>query len=167
MAGSRWRCSRDGAGGLREDRRRRRREHSGEAPAAGKEPYVIGAMFAVTGDASALGVPEKNSATMLEKKLNAEGGIDGHPVKIVIEDTKGEPTEAVNAIKRLVEKDKVLAVVGPTRTGETMAVVDYAEGAGVPLVSCALGIEIVQPVKKWVFKTPPPIAPRWRRSRST
>ena len=126
----------------------------GKAPGAGKEPYVIGAMFAVTGDASALGVPEKNSATMLEKKLNAEGGIDGHPVKIVIEDTKGEPTEAVNAIKRLVEKDKVLAVVGPTRTGETMAVVDYADQAGVPLVSCALGIEIVQPVKKWVFKTP-------------
>ncbi len=122
--------------------------------AAKGEPYVIGAMFAITGDASSLGIPEKNSALMLEKQINAAGGIKGHPLRIVIEDTKGEPAEAVNAAKRLVERDNVLAIVGPSRTGETMAAIEYAEKAKVPLLSCALAISIVEPVKSWVFKTP-------------
>lgn len=125
-----------------------------KARPSGEEPYVIGAMFAITGDASSLGIPEKNTVVMLERQLNAAGGVDGHPIRIVVEDTKGEPAEALNALKRLVERDQVLAVVGPTRTGETMAVADYAEKSGVPLLSCALGIEIVEPVKPWVFKTP-------------
>jgi len=118
------------------------------------EPYVIGAMFAITGDASSLGIPERNTAQMVERMINESGGIDGHPIQIKIEDTKGENTDALNAAKRLVEKDKVLAIVGPSRTGTTMAVVDYMEKAGVPLVSCAAGIEIVEPARKWVFKTP-------------
>ena len=123
-------------------------------PAVAGEPYVIGAMFAITGDASSLGIPERNTAQMLEGMINGSGGINGRPLKIVIEDTKGENTEALNAAKRLVEKDNVLAIVGPSRTGTTLAVVDYMEKAEVPLVSCAAGIPIVEPVKKWIFKTP-------------
>jgi branched-chain amino acid transport system substrate-binding protein len=118
------------------------------------EPYVIGAMFAITGDASSLGVPERNTAQMLETMINESGGIDGHPIQIKIEDTKGENTETLNAAKRLVERDKVLAIVGPSRTGTTMAVVGYMEKVEVPLVSCAAGVEIVEPARKWVFKTP-------------
>ena len=118
------------------------------------EPYVIGAMFAITGDASSLGVPERNTAQMLETMINESGGIDGHPIQIKIEDTKGENTETLNAAKRLVERDKVLAIVGPSRTGTTMAAVGYMEKVEVPLVSCAAGVEIVEPARKWVFKTP-------------
>lgn len=118
------------------------------------EPYVIGAMFAVTGDASSLGIPERNTAVMLQEMINSSGGINGHPLEIKIEDTKGENNEAVSAAKRLVERDKVLAIVGPSRTGTTMAVADYVESQQVPLISCAAGIQIVEPPKKWVFKTP-------------
>lgn len=129
---------------------------SGEepGPTVTGEPYVIGAMFAITGDASSLGIPERNTAQMLEKMINGSGGIDGRPLKIVIEDTKGENTEALNSAKRLIERDNVLAIVGPSRTGTTLAVVDYMEKAEVPLVSCAAGVPIVEPVKKWTFKTP-------------
>lgn len=126
----------------------------GYAGAAAGAPYTIGAIFSITGDASSLGIPERNTAEMLEKMINAAGGIKGHPLKIVIEDDRGEPAEALNAAKRLVEKDKVLAIVGPSRTGTTLALVDYMDRVQVPLVSCAAGIEIVEPVKKWVFKTP-------------
>lgn len=118
------------------------------------EPYVIGAVFAITGDASSLGIPERNTAQMLEKMINEAGGMKGHPLKIVIEDNRGEPAEALNAAKRLVEKDNVLAIVGPSRTGDTMAMIDYMERVEVPLISCAAGISIVEPVRKWVFKTP-------------
>jgi branched-chain amino acid transport system substrate-binding protein len=125
-----------------------------KAKAPSGEPYVIGAVFAITGDASSLGIPERNTAQMLEKMVNDAGGVRGHPLKIVIEDNRGEPAEALNAAKRLVEKDNVLAIVGPSRTGDTMAMIDYMERVQVPLVSCAAGISIVEPVRKWVFKTP-------------
>ena len=117
-------------------------------------PYVIGAMLAVTGDASSLGMPEKRTAEMLQKMINADGGINGRPIEIVIEDTKGDPAETLKVAKRLVEANDVLAIVGPSRTGTTLAVVDYMESVEVPLVSCAAGIQIVDPVRKWVFKTP-------------
>jgi len=118
------------------------------------EPYVIGAIFSITGDASSLGIPERNTAQMLEKQINAAGGINGRPLKIIIEDDRGEPAETLNAAKRLVERDKVLAIVGPSRTGNTMAIKSYMETVRTPLVSCAAGIDIVEPVNPWVFKTP-------------
>ncbi len=122
-------------------------------PATGS-PYVIGAIFSVTGDASSLGVPEANTARMLEGMINAQGGINGHVLKIVIEDDRGDPAEALNAARRLVERDNVLAIIGPSRTGTTMAIKDYLEKERVPLISCAAGIEIVEPVQSYVFKTP-------------
>ncbi|HUU54087.1 MAG TPA: ABC transporter substrate-binding protein [Armatimonadota bacterium] len=118
------------------------------------EPYVIGAIFAITGDASSLGIPERNTAEMLQKMINGNGGIGGRPLEIKIEDTKGEPAETLTAAKRLVEGENVLAVVGPSRTGTTLAIVDYMGKSEVPLISCAAGIQIVEPARKWVFKTP-------------
>lgn len=124
------------------------------AKAPSGAPYVIGAIFSITGDASSLGIPERNTAEMLEKMINGAGGINGHPLKIVIEDDRGDNTEALNAAMRLVEKDNVLAIVGPSRTGTTLALVSYMERKQVPLISCAAAIQIVEPVKSWVFKTP-------------
>ncbi len=118
------------------------------------EPYVLGAMFALTGDASSLGIPQRNTAQMLERMVNDGGGIDGHRVRILIEDTRGDPAEALLAARRLVERDQVLAIVGPSRTGTTLALVEYMDRVEVPLVSCAAGVQIVEPARKWVFKTP-------------
>jgi branched-chain amino acid transport system substrate-binding protein len=118
-----------------------------------KEPYKIGAVFAITGPAAWLGEPERNSVKMLQERINAQGGINGHPLELVIEDTVGEETRAVLAVNKLINKDNVLAIVGPSRSGTTMAVIPIVEKAQVPLVSCASAQEIVTPVKKWVFKT--------------
>lgn len=117
-----------------------------------KSPYKIGAVFAITGPASPLGTPERDTAIMLEKQINARGGIDGHPVQIIIRDTKSKETDTVLAVKELIEQG-VVAIVGPSQTGESLALVDTVTREGIPLVSCAAGIKIVQPVNKWVFKT--------------
>ena len=117
------------------------------------EPYKVGAVFAITGPAAWLGEPERNSVKMLQEEINAQGGINGHPLELVIEDTVGEETRAVLAVNKLINKDNVLAIVGPSRSGTTMAVIPIVEKAQVPLVSCASAQEIVTPVKKWVFKT--------------
>jgi branched-chain amino acid transport system substrate-binding protein len=120
----------------------------------GKETYKIGAIVAVTGKASWLGAPERNTLRMLTEKLNKAGGINDHPIEMIIEDTESDETKTVNAIKKLISKDNVLAVIGPSQTGETMAVIPIVEEAEVPLISCAAGETIILPVKKWVFKTP-------------
>ncbi|MHB1133127.1 MAG: ABC transporter substrate-binding protein [Chloroflexota bacterium] len=118
------------------------------------EPYKIGALFAVTGNNSPLGTPEKETALMLEEQINAKGGIKGRKVKVIAYDTESDETKAVTLAKRLVEQDNVLAILGPSSTGESMALVDTVNKAQVPLISCASGIQIVQPVKPWVFSTP-------------
>ncbi len=124
------------------------------APAHAAEPYKIGCIFSVTGPASFLGDPEKKSAIMLADQINKNGGINGHPVKLVIYDTEGDPTKAVLNINKLIFHDKVLAIIGPSRTPTTLAVIPIVQRAQIPLISCAAGIKITQPVKKWVFKTP-------------
>ncbi|MDA8218463.1 MAG: ABC transporter substrate-binding protein [Dehalococcoidales bacterium] len=86
--------------------------------------------------------------------MNANGGINGRDVKVVVYDTESDETKAVTLAKRLIEQDKVLAIIGPSSTGESMALVDTVQKAQIPLVSCAASAQIVQPVKPWVFKTP-------------
>lgn len=122
------------------------------APAV--EPYKIGAIFAVTGPASWLGEPERNTVRMIEAWVNYSGGINGRPLEVIVEDTVGDATKAVNAIKKLIIQDQVLAIIGPSRSGTSMAVIPIAEKYKIPLISCAAAAAIVEPVKKWVFKTP-------------
>ncbi len=124
------------------------------APAAGNAPYKVGALFAVTGPASWLGEPEKNTVEMIQEQINAAGGINGHPLEVIVEDTTGAEARTVNAMKKLVDLDKVCAVIGPSRSGTSLAIVNIAEESKAPLVSCAAAAKIVVPVKKWVFKVP-------------
>jgi len=119
-----------------------------------KAPYKIGGIFAITGPASFLGEPERNSMELLAEQINARGGVNGHPIELVIYDTEGDETKAVLNASKLIEKDNVLAIVGPSLSGTTLAVVPIVEKAEVPLVSCAASVKITTPVKKWVFKTP-------------
>ena len=124
-------------------------------PSAGwaKEAYKIGGIFAVTGPSSFLGDPEKKSMEMVVDEINAKGGIDGHPLEAVIYDTEGDPTKTVLATNKLISNDKVLAIVGPSLTPTTLAIVPLVEKEKIPLISCAAGIKITDPIKPWVFKT--------------
>jgi branched-chain amino acid transport system substrate-binding protein len=119
-----------------------------------KASYKIGGIFAITGRASFLGEPERNSMELLAEQINAQGGVNGHPIELVIYDTEGDATKALLNANKLIEKDNVLAIVGPSLSGTTLAVVPIAEKAQVPLISCAPSVKITTPVRKWVFKTP-------------
>lgn len=116
----------------------------------------IGGLFSVTGPASFLGEPEKKTLEMLVADLNAKGGINGQKLEAVIYDTAGDATKAVQLATKLIKNDKVVAIIGPSTTGESMAVLALTEKEKVPLVSCAAGIKITEPAKdrKFTFKTP-------------
>lgn len=114
----------------------------------------IGGLFAVTGPAAFLGEPERNTLEMLVRETNAKGGIHGSRIELFVYDTQGDATKAVQLATKLIKNDKVVAIIGPSTTGESLAVIPVAEREKIPLVSCAAGIKITEPVKKWVFKTP-------------
>ena len=116
-------------------------------------PIKIGGLFAVTGPPSFLGEPERNTAQMVVDEINKAGGVKGRKLELVVYDTGGDATKAVQLATRLIKDDKVAAIIGPSTTGESMAVIPVAEKDQVPLISCAAGIKITEPVKKWVFKT--------------
>jgi branched-chain amino acid transport system substrate-binding protein len=113
----------------------------------------IGGLFAVTGPAAFLGEPERNSAKMVVEEINAAGGIKGRKIELVIYDTTGDATKAVQLATKLIKDDKVVAIIGPSTTGESMAVIPVAEKEQIPLISCSAGIKITDPLKKWIFKT--------------
>lgn len=123
------------------------------APVQSAESVKLGGLFSVTGPPSFLGEPERNTAQMMVEKINKAGGVKGKKLELVVYDTQGDPTKANQAADRLIKEDKVVAIMGPSTTGETMAVIPIVERAHIPLVSCAAGIKITEPVKKWVFKT--------------
>ena len=126
----------------------------GPASLLAADTIKVGSFLAVTGGASFLGDPELKTLQMYVEEVNAKGGVDGRQVELVHYDTGGQAKEAVNFVKRLIKKDGVDVIVGGSTTGTTMAVVDIVEADGVPLISLAGGVPIVEPVKKWVFKTP-------------
>ena len=119
-----------------------------------QEPIRIGAFLAVTGPASFLGDPEQKTLEMLVEQTNAAGGVLGRKLQLISYDSAGDAEKARTFTKRLIEQDKVDVIIGGSSTGETMAAVPLVEQAGVPFISLAGAVVIIEPVKKWVFKTP-------------
>ena len=119
-----------------------------------QEPIKIGAFLSITGPAAFLGEPEQKTLEMYVERLNATGGVVGRKLQLVVYDDAGDAEKARTFAKRLLDQDKVDVIVGGSTTGTTMAVVPLAEQAQVPFISLAGAVVIIEPVKKWVFKTP-------------
>lgn len=115
---------------------------------------LIGSTLAITGRASFLGDPEAKTLKMLVDETNANGGVNGEKIKLIQYDDGGDPNKARTFATRLVEDDEVVAVIGGSTSGATMAMVPVFEEAEVPFISLGGAVVIINPVKKWVFKTP-------------
>jgi branched-chain amino acid transport system substrate-binding protein len=122
--------------------------------AAGADVIKLGAILAVTGPAANLGAPEARTLQMLVDAANAAGGIAGNKVQLILKDSQGSPDKAVSFAKQLIEEDHVLAIIGPSTSGESMQLKGLCEESETILMSCAAAEAIVNPVARWVFKTP-------------
>jgi branched-chain amino acid transport system substrate-binding protein len=122
-------------------------------PAGAAEELKIGALLSVTGPAAFLGAPEARTLEMLTEQVNARGGIAGHKVKLIVKDTGASPEKAVSFARQLIDEEKVFAILGPSTSGETMAVKGIAEEGKTLLISLAAAEVIVNPVASHVFKT--------------
>jgi len=118
------------------------------------EPIKIGSVLSVTGPAAFLGDPELKTLQLYIEKANRGGGALGRQLQLVHYDDGSDAAKANSFAKRLIDDDHVDILIGGTTTGSTMSMAPLADKAGVPFISLAGGVVIVEPVKKWMFKTP-------------
>ncbi len=123
-----------------------------------QEPIKIGHEVALTGDASMWGQSEKNALEMEIEKINAAGGVDGRPLKLISYDNRADSIEAVNVAKRLIEQDKVVAIIGPAQSGVANAISSVTEEKKVPFIGTTPTNPLVTvkedgTVKKYAFRT--------------
>lgn len=130
-------------------------KEAAEAPPEGEAaPIKVGAILAVTGPASFLGAPESKTLEMLVEKINQSGGVNGAKIELTIMDSGASPEKAISMAKQLIDEEKVLAILGPSTSGETMAIKNICQEGKTILLSCAAAETIVNPVASYVFKTP-------------
>ncbi|WP_026673136.1 ABC transporter substrate-binding protein [Alkalihalobacterium bogoriense] len=131
---------------------------SGESTSSNEEltEYKIGAIYSKTGPNSPLGEPEWNATELLVEKINADGGINGIPLRVILADDESTQEKATQEMNRLVNDEKVLAVLGSSGSGESMAMKGIATQQEVPMISAGASMHIVEPAEEayWVFKTP-------------
>ena len=126
----------------------------GAFAAMAADPIKIGSVLSVTGPAAFLGDPELKTLQMYVDDINKKGGVIGRPLQLVHYDDGSDANKANGFAKRLLDDDKVDILVGGTTTGSTMSMVPLAEKSGTPFISLAGAVVIIEPVKKFVFKTP-------------
>jgi branched-chain amino acid transport system substrate-binding protein len=120
------------------------------------DPIKIGAIVSLTGTYAGLGVPEQNTLKLEAKRINDAGGINGRKIEVIIEDDGTDEAKAVAAASKLIEQDNVVAIIGATGTGQTMAIRGDVNRAGIPQVSMAGGSAVTATFDPLVFQTPWP-----------
>ena len=119
-----------------------------------KDPIRIGAVLSTTGPAGYLGDPQLKTLQTYLAQINQDGGVLGRKLELVHYDDASEAGKANGFAKRLIDDDKVDFLIAGTTTGATMAMAPLVEKAGIPLISLSGAVVVVEPVKKWIFKTP-------------
>lgn len=126
----------------------------GTLSAYAADPIKIGSVLSITGPAAFLGDPQLKTLQLYIEEINKKGGVLGRPLELVHYDDGSDANKANGFSKRLIENDKVDILIGGTTTGATMSSVPLAEKANIPFISLAGAVVVIEPVKKWVFKTP-------------
>ncbi len=103
-------------------------------PAATAQTIKIGHLVALTGGNATWGQSEANALTMIVDKINSEGGVNGKKIEVITYDSRADKLEAVNVVKRMVEQDKVVAIIGPGQSGVANAVREVNNSAKVPMI---------------------------------
>jgi branched-chain amino acid transport system substrate-binding protein len=132
---------------------------SPKAPETPKEPDVIkiGGNFELTGDVAEFGKKGENGAKLAIKEINAKGGVLGKQIEYVGADNKSEAGESTSATTKLVTQDKVVGIVGPMTTGNTLAAIPVVTENKIPLVTptgtnATITVTADGKLNEWLFR---------------
>ena len=129
-------------------------------PAPAPEPYKIGFVTSITGFMGPMGSGAREGVLLVTDKINGAGGINGHPLELIIYDDESDPSKGVLAFKKLIEEDKVLGICGPVSTGIALACAPVAEEAQVPMFAQNSSSWSVAE-KPWDIPNPPANIRHW------
>lgn len=130
-------------------------ESSGDASsqeAKPEETIKIGTIGPLTGNIATYGISTKNGVEIAVEEFNQNGGINGRPIKLISEDTRGDQTEAANAASKLIEQDKVVAIVGGVISSETLTAGPIANDAKVVMISSSSTAAGVPEIGDYIFR---------------
>ena len=129
---------------------------SAPAFAQAGDPIKFGAVVSVTGVGAGLGVNERNGLLLAEKTINAKGGLNGRPIRIIIEDDTSNPDVAVTKVNDLIFNQKVVTVFGGSLLGPAVAIGGITDTAKIPQITFTGLGPAVEKNRKCVFHTLPP-----------
>ncbi len=118
------------------------------------DPIVVGAIVSATGNNSPLGEPERKVLEMLEASINDAGGVLGRPLEILIEDDKSDAKQAATAATRLIDQERVVAIIAATGSPSTLAVKEITAAQGIPQIAMAAANSITEAPFEWIWRTP-------------
>lgn len=130
----------------------------GNSPEAAKNPIKVGAVFILSGTNAGYGQAQKPGVELAAETINKAGGIDGRPIEVIFEDSQGSADEAVKAVRKLIDKDQVVAVIGPTLSGEMQKAGPIANEAGVPILGVSTTANGITDIGTYVFRNSLPEA---------
>lgn len=128
--------------------------------AQGTGPIRIGVLIAQSGPAAAYGAEERRAIEAVVSEVNAQGGIKGRKIELVVRDTKTDPTEAARLANQVIADDKVIAIIGATTGSETLAFADAATRAQIPIFPMVGTPSVTDPGKpyfKWTYRMSVPL----------
>jgi len=121
--------------------------------AAASDKITIGGLAPLTGDVSVYGIATNNGIKLAVDEINKAGGVLKKQISYVCYDEKGDATEAVNAYNKLVNNDKIVALVGDVTSKPTLAVAQRAAKDKIPMISATATAENVTAAGTNIFRT--------------
>ncbi len=121
-------------------------------------PILIGIAVAQTSNVSLLGQEQVTGAKIAEAYFNKNGGINGTPIRLILQDTAGDEQGAINAFNTLISQDKVVGIVGPTLSQQAFSADPIAERAGVPVIAPSNTAKGIPQIGKYIARVSAPVA---------
>lgn len=122
------------------------------AGAAYAKDIPLGLAAALTGPAAKYGVSVKNGFVLAAQEINAAGGINGTPIKLIVEDEQGKKEEAINVFRKFIFRDRVLAIFGPTLSNSAFAADPVANQQKVVVFGTSNTASGLTDIGPWVFR---------------
>ncbi|MBD1895081.1 ABC transporter substrate-binding protein [Trichocoleus sp. DQ-A3] len=118
----------------------------------------IGIALAQTSNVALLGQEGIAGAKIAEKYFNDKGGIDGTPIKLIVQDTGGEEAGAINAFQTLISQNKVVGIVGPTLSQQAFSADPIAERTKVPVIGASNTAKGIPEIGDYVARVSAPVS---------
>ena len=130
-----------------------------QASAAGNSVAIpVGIGVAQTSNVALLGQEQVAGAKIAQKYFNDKGGVDGTPIKLVFQDTGGDEQGAINAFNALIDRDKVVGIVGPTLSQQAFSADPIADRAKVPVLAPSNTAKGIPQIGDYVARVSAPVA---------